>query len=155
MKVLYFLYFWSSVVYNSVTLCFSDRFLQQKFIWVSYYRVFRIVVRGVGGGDQKFCGGGILLLGEGNLRRSDFDQLKSKLTWSNEFLAGGGDSPHSPSRENPVLVTFAPESFWILFYTPKVILKLYLDSKLQVTLAYYLYNKIDFSYCQILWLLKC
>ena len=99
-KVLDFVYFWSSVVYNSVIACFIDRFLQRKFIWVSYYRVFQIVVRVT------------------------------------------------------VLITLAPESFWILFYIPKVILKLYLDGKLQVTLAYYLYYKRDFSYCQILWLLK-
>ena len=72
-----------------------------------------------------------------------------------KFLAGGGDLPPPPSRENPVLITFAPESFWILFYIAKVILKLYLDGKLQVTLAYYLYYKSDFSYCQIFWLLKC
>ena len=26
-----------------------------------------------------------------------------------EFLAGGGDSPNPPSRENPVLIAFAPE----------------------------------------------
>ena len=32
-------------------------------------------------GDQKFYGGGIFLPGKGNLRRSDFNQLKSKLTW--------------------------------------------------------------------------
>ena len=54
-----------------------------------------------------------------------------------------------------LLVTFAPKSFWIFFYIPKVILKLHLDGKLQVTLAYYLYYKRDFSYCQTLWLLKC
>ena len=71
-----------------------------------------------------------------------------------EFTAGGGDSPHLLSNQNPVLLTFAPESFWILFYLPKVILKMYLDGKLQVTLAYYLYYKRDFSYCQTLWLFK-
>ena len=32
------------MVYNFVTVCFSDSFLPQKFIWVSYYRVFQIVV---------------------------------------------------------------------------------------------------------------
>ena len=74
-KVLDFVYFWSSVVYNSVIACFIDRFLQRKFIWVSYYRVFQIVVRVT------------------------------------------------------VLITLAPESFWILFYIPKVILKLYLFFK--------------------------
>ena len=41
-----FVYFWSFAVYNSVTLCLSDRFLQQKFIWAFYYRVFQIVVKG-------------------------------------------------------------------------------------------------------------
>ena len=72
-----------------------------------------------------------------------------------EFLAGGGDSLHPLSRENPVLITFAPESFSILFYIPKVIFTLYLHDKLQVTLAYYLYHNRDFSYCQTLGLLKC
>ena len=33
------------MVYNSVVVGFSDRFLQQKFIWFSYNRVFQIVVR--------------------------------------------------------------------------------------------------------------
>ena len=80
-KVLDFVYFWSSVVYNSVTLCFSDRFLQQKFIWISCYMVFQIVVRGVGGGGIGNFTGGIFLMGEVNLRRSGFNQLKSKLTW--------------------------------------------------------------------------
>ena len=61
-----------------------------------------------------------------------------------------GGLPHPPNTNNPVLITFAPESFWILFHIPKVILKLYLDGKLQVTLAYYLYYKRDFSYCQTL-----
>ena len=40
-----------------------------------------------------------------------------------DFLSGGyepifgwwGDSPHLPSRENPVLITYVPESFRILF----------------------------------------
>ena len=40
-----------------------------------------------------------------------------------DFLSGGyerifgwwGDSPHLPSRENPVIITYAPESFRILF----------------------------------------
>ena len=72
-----------------------------------------------------------------------------------EFLASGGLPPIPPIRENSVLITFATESFWILIYIPKVILKLYLNGKLQVTLAYYLYHKRDFSYCQTLWLLKC
>ena len=35
-----------------------------------------------------------------------------------------------------LLITFAPESFWVLFYIPKFVLKLHLDGKLQVTLAY-------------------
>ena len=71
-----------------------------------------------------------------------------------EFLAGRGDSPHPPNRENPVLITFASESFWILFNIPKIILKLYLDGKLQVTFSYYFSYKRDFSYCQTLWILK-
>ena len=54
-----------------------------------------------------------------------------------------------------LLVTFVPKSFWVLFYIPKVVLKLHLDGKLQVTLAYYLYYKRDFIYCQTLRLLKC
>ena len=51
-----------------------------------------------------------------------------------------------------LLKTCTPKSFWI--FLPKVILKLHLDSKLQVTLAYYLYYKRDFRYCQTLWLVK-
>ena len=50
-----------------------------------------------------------------------------------KFLAGG-TLPIPPSRENPVLITFAPESFWIFFYISKVFLKLYLDGKLQVNI---------------------
>ena len=73
--------------------------------------------------------------------------------WANFWLVEG-TLPHPPNRENPVLITFAPESFWILFHIPKVILKLYLDGKLQVTLAYYLSYKRDFSYCQTLRILK-
>ena len=73
----------------------------------------------------------------------------------NFWLVGGRDSPHPPSRENSVPIIFSLESFWILFYIPKIILDLYLDGKLQVTLAYYLYNKRDFSSCQTLWLLTC
>ena len=42
-----------------------------------------------------------------------------------------------------------------LFYLPKVILKLHLDGRLQVTFIYYLYYKRDLSYCQTLWLVKC
>ena len=48
-----------------------------------------------------------------------------------------------------LLITFAPKSFWILFHRPNV-LKLHLNDKLQATLAYYLCDKRDFSYCQIL-----
>ena len=73
-----------------------------------------------------------------------------------KFLAGwggGGCSPHSHIGESPVLITFAPESFWILFYIQGYF-KVVSDGKLQVTLAYYLYYKWDFSYCQTLWLLK-
>ena len=47
---------------------------------------------------------------------------------------------------NILLITFAPKSFWILFYIPQVVLKLHLDGKLQVTLAYYLYYKRSFIY---------
>ena len=54
-----------------------------------------------------------------------------------------------------LIITFASKSFWILFYVPKVILKLHLNDKLQVTLANYLCWKRDFSYCQTLWPLKC
>ena len=54
-----------------------------------------------------------------------------------------------------LLITFAPKSFWTLFYIRKVVLKLHLDGKLQVTLACYLYYKRDFGYFQTLWLLKC
>ena len=132
-----------------------------------------------GGGNRKFYGMEFFLSGERNLRASDFDQLKSKLTWPkggrgvgeqkfgkgrrrfsrwlemSEFLPGGVDSPQFPSRENAWLITFIRESFSILFYIPKVILKLHLDGKLQVTLAYYLYYKRDFSYCQTVWLLEC
>ena len=38
-----------------------------------------------------------------------------------------------PSRVISVLITCAPESFLILFYIPKVILKFYVDGKLQIT----------------------
>ena len=41
------------------------------------------------------------------------------------------------------------------FYLPKVILKLHLDGKLQVTIVYYLYYKRELSYCQTLWVMKC
>ena len=54
-----------------------------------------------------------------------------------------------------LLIAFAPKSFWILFYISKVVLKLHLDGKLQVTLVYHLHYKRDFSCCQSLWLLKC
>ena len=54
--------------------------------------------------------------------------------WVNFWLVGLSPSPPPPSRENPVLITFAPESFWIFFYIPKVFLKLYLDGKLQVNI---------------------
>ena len=54
-----------------------------------------------------------------------------------------------------LLIIFAPKSFWNLFYIPKVILKLHLDSKLQVMMTCYLYCKRDFSYFKFLWLLKC
>ena len=27
-----------------------------------------------------------------------------------KFSAGRGDSPHRPNKENPVIITFAPES---------------------------------------------
>ena len=47
------------------------------------------------GGKYKFDGGRDFL-GRGGI---------------SEFLAGCGDSPHPPSRENPVLITFAPELF--------------------------------------------
>ena len=40
---------------------------------------------------------------------------------------------HPPSRVISVLITCAPESFLILFYIPKVILKFYVDGKLQIT----------------------
>ena len=36
------------MVYNSVTACFSDRFLQQKFISISYYMSFRNSGKGCG-----------------------------------------------------------------------------------------------------------
>ena len=40
------------------------------------------MVRGVRGrGKSNFFTGGIFLPGERNLKRSDFDQLKSELTW--------------------------------------------------------------------------
>ena len=42
-----------------------------------------------------------------------------------------------------------------LFYIPKVISKLHLDGKLQVTVVYYPYYKRDFSHWQTLWLVKC
>ena len=54
-----------------------------------------------------------------------------------------------------LLITSAPKSFWILFYISKVILKLHLDSKIQIILAYYLYYKRDLIYCQTLWPWKC
>ena len=53
-----------------------------------------------------------------------------------------------------LLITFAPKSVWILFHIAKVVLKLHLDGKLQVTLVCYLYYKRDFTYFQTLWLLK-
>ena len=71
--------------------------------------------------------------------------------WVNFRLVGGDSFPNS--RENSlliVLITFAPESFLILFYIPKVILELHIDGKLQVTLAYYLCYKRHFSYWQTL-----
>ena len=71
------------------------------------------------------------------------------------WLVGGRDSHHPPRRENSVPIIFSLELFWMLFYIPKIILELYLDGKLQVTLAYYLYNKRDFICCQTLWLLTC
>ena len=40
------------------------------------------------------------------------------------------------------------------YYLPKVILKLHLDGKLQVTLLYYLCYQRDSSYCQTLRLVK-
>ena len=69
------------MVYNSVIVCFSDRFLQQEFIWFSYNRVFQIVVRD--GGTKSpptpeskiLLGRGYFLPAEGNLRRSGFDDL--------------------------------------------------------------------------------
>ena len=51
-----------------------------------------------------------------------------------------------------LLITFVPKSLLVLFYLPNVILKLHLVDKLQVTLAYYIYYKRDFSYCQTLWI---
>ena len=62
-----------------------------------------------------------------------------------------GTPPILSSREKPALITLSHLEF---FYIPKVILKLYLDGKLQVILTYYLYHKRDFSYCQTIWLLK-
>ena len=53
-----------------------------------------------------------------------------------------------------LLITFAPKSFWILFYIPIVVLKLHLDGKFRVTLTCYLCYKRDFRYFQTLWLLK-
>ena len=46
------------MVYNSVTVCFSDKFLQHKFIWVSYYRVFQIAIRGGGWWESEILLGG-------------------------------------------------------------------------------------------------
>ena len=67
------------MVYNSVTVCFSDRFLQQKFILNFLLQGFpnsnKVWVRERGGGNWKFYWEGIFLPGEGNLRRSDFDNL--------------------------------------------------------------------------------
>ena len=45
---------------------------------------------------------------------------------------------------NLLTITFAPKFFWFLFYIPKAVLKQHLGSKLQVTLAHYLYYKRDF-----------
>ena len=55
-----------------------------------------------------------------------------------------------------LLITFAPNSFSVLFQIPNFILNLHLDGKFQVTLAYYFYYKRHLlNYCQTLWLLKC
>ena len=90
-------------------MCFSDRFLQQKFIWVSYHRVFQIAVRGgrgggkflpPSGGIRNFTGGGIFLLGERNRRRSDF----------NDLVGGGGDFSRWGRWAN----------FWLVGETPTV-----------------------------------
>ena len=54
-----------------------------------------------------------------------------------------------------LLIICASKPFWILLYIPRVILKLHLDGKLQVTWVYYPYYKRNFSYCQTLWLIKC
>ena len=51
------------------------------------------------------------------------ERIKIWLEGGVDFLSGGyerifgwcGDSRHLPSRENPVLITYAPESFRILF----------------------------------------
>ena len=82
-RALHLVYFWSSVVYNSVTVCSATNFFSR------------------------------------NLFESPTNCMCSK-----------------------VILSF--------FYIPKIILKLHLDGKLQVILAYYLYNKRDFSYCQTL-----
>ena len=91
-------------------MCFSDRFLQQKFIWVSYHRVFQIAVRGgrgggkflpPSGGIRNFTGGGIFLLGERNRRRSDFNDLVG---------GGGGDFSRWGRWAN----------FWLVGETPTV-----------------------------------
>ena len=86
---------------------------------------------GGGGGDRILVGWTKLWWEEGEILVGDMSK----------FLAGWGDSPHPLSRKNSVLITFAPELFWILFYIPKVILKLYLDGKLQGIVAYYLCHK--------------
>ena len=68
------------MVFNSLKVCFSDKVS-------SYFSVllqsFLNSGKGCGGGGiRDFAGGGeIFLPGEGNLRRSDFDQLKSKLSF--------------------------------------------------------------------------
>ena len=142
------------------------------------------MLRGWGVEESEILRRGDSFTGWRDLRRSGFDQLKSKLTWPKfptsmrlkqkwnrnndywqkccfywvitwellfrrgltfggggggaerikiwlegeggggvDFLSGGyerifgwwGDSPHLPSRENPVIITYAPESFRILF----------------------------------------
>ena len=47
------------------------------------------------------------------------------------------------------------QSHFEFFYISKMVLKLHLDGKLQVTLTCYLYYKTDLSYFQILQRLKC
>ena len=108
----------------------QEQWLQLKILFLLGYNL-KIVIHL---GEDKNLVGGRGFLGAGYQR----------------IFGWWGNSPNLPSRENPVPIIFASKSFRIFFYIPKVILKLYLDSKLQVTLTYYLYYKRDFSYCQTL-----